>query len=288
MKIAVTGASGHLGRLAVQDLLETQPAGNIIALVRDAAKAADLAARGVQVRVAAYDDFPAVKAALAGVDKLLLVSSSEIGQRFPQHKNLIDAAKAAGVQHVVYTSAPHATTSTLILASEHKATEEYLAGSGLSFTIARNNWYTENYLQTVETARHTGAIVAAAGQGRVASASRADYAAGVVAVLLGTGHEGKVYEFTGDHAWDFNELAGAIAGIIGRPVTYQPVDAPTLIKILMGVGLDEGTAGFVAALDGNIAAGMLAETTGDLSALLGRPTTPLQDGLRAALMAKPG
>lgn len=284
MKIAVTGATGHLGRLAVQGLLETQPAEDIVALVRDAAKAADLAAQGVQVRVAAYDDSPALQAALAGVDKLLLISSSEVGRRFTQHKTVIDAAKTAGVRHVVYTSAPHAATTTLILAPEHKATEEYLVGSGLNYTIVRNNWYTENYVQQSETAKHTGTIVAAAGQGRVASASRADYAAGAVAVLLGRGHEGKIYEFTGDYAWDLNELADAIADIIGRPVTYQPVDAPTLIKILQGVGLDEGTARFVAALDGNIAAGALAETSRDLSALLGRPTTPLKEGLKAALM----
>jgi NAD(P)H dehydrogenase (quinone) len=288
MKIAVTGATGQLGRLAVQDLLDTQPARNIIALVRDAAKAADLAARGVQVRVAGYDDGPALQAVLAGVDKLLLVSSSEVGQRFTQHKTVIDAAKAAGVQYVVYTSAPRASTSALILAPEHKATEEYLTGSGLRYTIVRNNWYTENYLQQLEMARHTGTVVAAAGQGRVASASRADYAAGAAAVLLGAGHEGKIYEFSGDYAWDFNELASAMASVLGRQVTYQPVDGPTLINILKGVGLDEGTAGFLAALDANIAAGMLAETSGELSALLGRPTTPLKDGLRAALMAKSG
>ena len=283
MRIAVTGATGHLGRLVIEGLLKTQPAEDIVALVRDPAKAADLAARGVQVRAAAYDDAAALKAALTGVDKLLLISGSEVGRRIQQHRNVIDAAKAAGVQHVVYTSAPQATTTALILAPEHKATEEYLAGSGVPYTIVRNNWYTENYVQQIETARHTGAVVAAAGEGRVASASRADYAAGAVAVLLGEGHEGKVYEFSGDHAWNFHELAAAIADIIGKPVTYQPVDAPTLIGILKSVGLDEGTAGFVAALDGNIAAGLLGDASGDLSALLGRPTTPLKDGLRAAL-----
>ncbi len=283
MKTAVTGATGHLGRLAVQELLKTQPAGDVVALVRDAAKAADLAAQGVQVRVMTYEDFPAVKAALAGVDRLLMISASEVGKRFPQHKNVIDAAKAAGVKRVVYTSAPKATTSPLILAPEHKATEEYLVGSGLDYTIARNNWYTENYVQQVETARQTGSVVAATGAGRVASASRADYAAGAVAVLLGTGHEGKVYEFSGDHAWDYSELAGAITNIVGKPVVYRSVDAATLIGILKGAGLDEGTAGFVAALDSNIAAGLLSETSGQLSGLIGRPTTPLEAGLRAAL-----
>ncbi len=283
MKITVTGATGHLGRLVIDGLLAKLPAQDVVAIVRDPAKAADLAAQGVEVRVAAYDDMRALNAALKGVDKLLLVSGSEVGRRIQQHRNVIDAAKAAGIRHIVYTSAPQATTTALILAPEHKATEEYLAGSGVPYTIVRNNWYTENYVQQVATARQTGTIVAAAGEGRVASAPRADYAAGTVAVLLGEGHEGKVYEFSGDYAWNFHELATAIAEVIGRPVVYQPVDAATLIGILKSVGLDEGTAGFVAALDSNIAAGLLGHASPDLARLLGRPTTPLVEGLRAAL-----
>lgn len=279
MKIAVTGATGHLGRLVIQDLLEEQPAGSIVAVVRDEAKASDLAEKGVEVRVATYDDPAALLSAFDGVDRLLLISGSEVGRRVEQHHNVIDAAKAAGVKHVIYTSAPKATTSELVLAPEHKATEEYLVESALTYTILRNGWYTENYEQQIDIARETGVIVAAAGEGRVASASRSDYAAGAAAVLLGEGHEGKVYEFSGDYAWDFNELADAIADIIGKPVAYQSVDGPILIGILKNAGLDEDTAAFTAALDGNIAAGALSETTGELSALIGRPTTPLKEGL---------
>ncbi|OQA41404.1 MAG: Quinone oxidoreductase 2 [Chloroflexi bacterium ADurb.Bin325] len=283
MKIGVTGAAGHLGRLAIDGLLAKLPAEDIIAIVRNPAKAADLAARGVVVRVAAYDDTPALDAALAGVDTLLLISSSEVGRRAQQHRNIIDAAKAAGVRRIVYTSTPQATTTALILAPEHKATEEYLVASGVPYTIVRNNWYTENYVQEVETARKTGAIVTAAGEGRVASATRADYAAGAVAVLLGEGHENKVYEFSGDYAWNFHELAAAISEIIGRPVTYRAVDAAALIELLKGAGLSADTAGFVATLDGNIADGLLGLVSPDLSRLIGRPTTPLLEGLRAAL-----
>jgi len=283
MKIAVTGATGHLGQLAIMGLVEKHPANDIIAVVRDAKKAGELAARGVDVRVANYEDPDALQKALAGVDSLLLVSSSEVGKRFVQHRNAIDAAKATGVRRIVYTSAPKATTSTLILAPEHKATEEYIAQSGMTYTIVRNNWYTENYTQLIETARNTGVVVAAAGKGRVASASRADFAAGAVAVLLGQGHDGKIYEFGGDYAWNYDELAAAIGGIIGKPVAYKPVDAQSLIGILKGVGLDEGTAGFVAALDSNIADGVLAEVTGQLSELIRRPTTPLKVGLKNAL-----
>ena len=283
MKIGVTGATGHLGRLAIQGLLERQPANDIIAIVRNEAKAADLAQAGVQVRVADYDDPASLQIALAGVEKLLLISSSEVGRRFPQHKNVIDAAKSAGVKHLVYTSAPKASTSALLLAPEHKATEEYLADSGLTYTVLRNGWYTENYVQTIEAAKRSGKVVAAAGEGRVASAARADYAAGAVSVLMGEGHEGKVYECSGDYAWDYSELANAIADIIGRPVVYQPVDVPTMIEILKGAGLDEGTAGFLATLDENTAAGLLSVCTGELSSLIGRPTTPLKEGLQAAI-----
>jgi NAD(P)H dehydrogenase (quinone) len=283
MKVAVTGANGKLGRLVIQGLLETLPPEDIVAVVRNEARAADLAALGLSVRLASYEDVPALEAAFAGVDKVLLVSSNEVGKRIQQHQNAINAARSAGVKHLVYTSAPKATTSKLILAPEHKATEEHLASSGLDHTVLRNGWYTENFLQLVETAKQTGTIVAAAGEGRVASASRADYAAGAVAVLLGEGHEGRIYEFSGDYAWNYNELAATVGEIIGKPVTYRPVDGPTLMNILAGAGLEKPTAEFVATLDENTAAGLLAETSGELSALIGRPTTPLKEGLKAAL-----
>lgn len=282
MTVAVTGATGKLGALVVRELLRTTDPGTIVAVVREPARAADLAALGVRVRPATYADPQALREAFAGVDDLLFISSSEAGQRVDQHRNVIDAALAAEVGRVVYTSAPRATTSTLVLAPEHKFTEEYLTASGLPFTILRNNWYTENYLGQIETARQTGTLVAAAGDGRVASASRADFAAAAAVVLTQPGHEGRVYELGGDHAWDFTELAAALCAIIGAPVAYRSVDRPTLVGILQQAGLDAGTAGFVAQLDDDIAQGALAEVTGELSKLIGRPTTPLLDGLRHA------
>jgi NAD(P)H dehydrogenase (quinone) len=283
MKTGVTGASGQLGRLVVQRLLEKCPAKDIVGIVRDPGKAADLAGAGVEIRVADYDDRASLDAAVAGLDKLLLISSSEVGRRFPQHKNVIDAAEAAGVKHVIYTSAPKATTSTLILAPEHKATEEYLVASGLQYTILRNNWYTENYAQSVRMARETGELVAAAGAGRVASASRADYAAAAAAVLVGEGHEGKVYELAGDHAWDYNELAATIAEITGASCSYKAVEPVNIVAAMTAAGLDEGTAGFVAALDTNIAEGALADSCDDLTTLIGRPTTPLKETVEELL-----
>jgi NAD(P)H dehydrogenase (quinone) len=285
MKIAITGATGNLGYHVVNGLLERLPSQDVIAVVRDETKAAGLAQRGAVVRVAAYGDPGALKKAFAGVEKVLLISSSEVGQRFSQHQNVIEAANAAGVKHIVYTSAPQATTTVLIVAPEHKATEEFIYEYGMPYTIVRNNWYTENYAQQIEVARKTGVMVAAVGKGRVASASRADFAAGAIAVLLGQDHEGKVYELGGDYAWDYEELAKAISEIIQKSVVYKSVDPETLVRMLKDAGQDERIAGFTAALDSNIAAGLLAEVTGQLSALIGRPTTPLKKGLTGALLA---
>ena len=283
MKIGVTGATGQLGRLVVEQLLDRCQAADLVAIVRDAGKAAGLAAAGVEVRVANYEDRAALDAALAGVDELLLISSSELGRRFPQHKNVIDAAKAAGVGHLVYTSAPKATTSSLVLAPEHKATEEYLAASGVPYTVLRNNWYTENFTQSIRAAAQTGELVSAAGTGRVASATRADFAAGAAAVLTGEGHEGRVYELGAARAWDYNELAAAIAEVTGRSCSYRPVEPAELVAGMKAAGLDEGTAGFVAAIDQGIAEGCLADATDQLVTLIGRPTTPLAEAVKALL-----
>ncbi|ROS26043.1 SDR family oxidoreductase [Cellulomonas sp. PhB150] len=278
MTIAVTGATGQLGRLIVEDLIEAGVAPDqIVAVGRSAERLAGLP---VRTAVASYEDVAALTAAFEGVDTLVLVSGSEVGQRVPQHTNAIEAAKAAGVTRVVYTSAPHADTSDLLLVPEHRATEELLRASGLAWTIVRNNWYTENYAQTVAQARETGVILTSTGTGRVASASRADYAAGAAAVAAGEGHEGRVYELTGDVAWTFDEFAAAVAEVLGTPVVHQAVSADEHAEILGGAGLDEGTVGFVVGLDQGIARGDLADATADLRTLIGRPTTPLAETLR--------
>ncbi|MEU2199520.1 SDR family oxidoreductase [Isoptericola sp. NPDC019482] len=288
MTIAVTGTSGHLGRLVVESLLARGAApADVVALARSTAKVADLAQRGVVVREADYDRPETLAPALDGVEVLVLVSGSAVGQRVRQHGAVIDAAKGAGVRRVVYTSAPHADTSPLVLAPEHKATEELLAASGLTTTVLRNGWYTENYLPDVERARETGEIVASVGDGRVASASRADYAeaAAVVALADDGAHDDAVYELGGDVAWDFDELARTVTEVLGRPVTYRPVEPDEQRAALLAAGLDEGTAGFLVALDADTRAGLLAETTGVLAGLIGRPTTPLAEGLRRGLQA---
>lgn len=282
MTIAVTGATGHLGRLTIDAVRRERPPGSLVAVVRDAARAQDLADDGVRVRVAEYEDPAALVQAFAEVRVLFFVSGSEVGRRVAQHRNVVDAAVEAGVDRIVYTSAPRADSSPLILAPEHRATEKMLRAAGVAWTILRNNWYTENYVGTLQQAAETGEIVAAAGQGRVASATRADFAAAAAAVLLADGHEGKVYELGGDVAWSFEELAAAASAVVGRAVVYRPVDATTLRKVLVQAGLDDAAADFVVQLDLDIAAGLLAGPTGQIAALTGRPTTPLEAGLRAA------
>ncbi|MFD6178054.1 MULTISPECIES: SDR family oxidoreductase [unclassified Isoptericola] len=290
MTIAVTGTSGHLGRLVVESLLARGAApSDVVALARSTAKVADLADRGVVVREADYDRPETLVPALDGVEVLVFVSGSEVGRRVPQHRAMIEAAQGAGVGRVVYTSAPHADTSPLILAPEHKATEEMLAASGLSTTVLRNGWYTELYVGDVQQARETGEVARSAGEGRTASASRADYAEAAAVVALDArrdgAHDGAVYELSGDVAWTFDDLAAAAAEIVGRPVTYRRLTADEHRAALVAAGLDEDTAAFVVALDGDARAGLLSETSGDLARLIGRPTTPLADGLRRALDA---
>ncbi len=283
MSVVVTGATGHLGRLVVQHLLAGGvPADQVVATGRSADRLAGL---GVATAVADYDDAASLEAAFAGAETVLLVSGSEPGVRVAQHGRVIDAARAAGVRRVVYTSAPHADTSGLVLAPDHKATEELLRASGLAWTVLRNNWYTENYVGAVEQARSTGTLLTSAGDGRVASATRDDYAAAAAAVLRSPDHDGRVYELSGDTAWSFDELARAASQVLGVPVAVQQVTSDEHRAILVGAGLDEGTAGFVATLDADIRRGDLADATADLRTLTGRPTTPLVDGLRAALAA---
>lgn len=278
MTIAVTGATGHLGRLIVAELLASGVAPDqVVAVGRSAER---LEGIGTRTAVAAYEDLAALTSAFEGVDTLVLVSGSEVGQRVPQHRNAIDAARAAGVGRIVYTSAPHADTTELLLAPEHLATEELLRASGVAWTILRNNWYTENYVGTVAQARETDVIVTSTGDGRVASATRADYAAGAAAAAVGEGHEGRVYELSGDVAWTFDEFAATVSDVLGTPVVHRNVSGEEQAEILRGAGLDEGTVGFVVGLDAGIARGDLADATADLRTLIGRPTTPIADTIR--------
>ncbi|WP_432102966.1 SDR family oxidoreductase [Streptomyces sp. bgisy091] len=284
MSIVVTGATGALGRLVVERLLATVDAGSVVAVVRDKEKAADLAARGVELRIADYDRPESLAGAFRAGDRVLLISANEVGRRVPQHTALIEAAKAAGVAQLAYTGVLGGPDADFELAAEHKVTERLILDSGLPYTFLRNGWYTENYLNLAPVLEH-GAVVANAGDGRIASASRADYADAAAAVLTGEGHLGATYELSGDTAWSLAEFADMVSEATGREIAYRNVPAAAHQEILVGAGLPEPFAAILVDVDEAIARGLLAGTSGDLARLIGRPTTPLADSVAAAVAA---
>lgn len=280
MTIAVTGATGQLGRLIIESLKSKVAADGIVALVRSPEKAGDL---GVEARAFDYSRADQLAPALAGVDTLMLVSSSEIGQRAVQHRNVIEAAKQAGVGHIVYTSVLHADTSPLDLAAEHRETEAALAEAGIPTTILRNGWYSENYAGSVKGALMSGALLGSAGEGRVSSAARADYAEAAAVVLTSDGHEGKTYELAGDVAWTLSNLAAEISHQTGRDIPYKDLPEADYAAVLKGAGVPEGFAGAIAGWDVAASKDALFDDGHQLSALIGRPTTPLAQTVKLVL-----
>ncbi|EKK3980606.1 SDR family oxidoreductase [Cronobacter sakazakii] len=281
--IAITGATGQLGQRVIDTLLNTVAAQEIVAIVRNPAKAAALSARGVQVRAADYNDVAALTAALAGVEKVLLISSSEIGQRATQHRNVIDAAKTAGVKLIAYTSLLHADRSPLGLADEHVATEKMLADAGIPYVLLRNGWYTENYLASVPPALEHGVFIGSAGDGKIASASRQDYAEAAAKVLTLDNQAGRIYELAGDHAWTLRDLTALLSKETGKTVAYQNLSEADFAAALTGAGLPEGFAKLLADSDIGASKGGLFDDSRQLSALIGRPTTSLEASLRESL-----
>ena len=281
--IAITGATGQLGRLVMDKLLETTPASEIVAAVRSPEKAADLAARGVVVRRADYEKPETLEAAFAGVERLLLISSSEVGRRAAQHRNVIEAAKKAGVELIAYTSLLHATSSPLGLREEHVATENMLRESGLGYVLLRHGWYTENFTGGIPAALELGVILGCAGDGRIASAARADYAAADVVAITGEGQDGSIYELAGDTAYTLAEFAAEVAQRSGKPVAYQDLTEEEYWDALLKAGLPEPIAAMLADSQAGAAKDGLFDDGKQLSALIGRPTTTLGESVRVAL-----
>ncbi|MBU5386068.1 SDR family oxidoreductase [Citrobacter cronae] len=278
--IAITGATGQLGQHVIESLLKTVPASQIVAIVRNPAKATALSQQGITVRQADYSDEAAFTTALQGIDKLLLISSSEVGQRAPQHRNVINAAKAAHVKFIAYTSLLHADTSPLGLADEHIATEKMLAESGIAYALLRNGWYTENYLASAPAALEHGVFIGAAGEGKIASATRADYAAAAARVISEEGHAGKTYELAGDAGWTLSQLAAELAKQSGKKVVYQNLSEADFAAALKGFGLPAGLAEMLADSDVGASKGGLFDDSYTLSKLIGRPTTSLADSVK--------
>jgi NAD(P)H dehydrogenase (quinone) len=279
---AVTGASGQLGKLVLEELLQKVEAKNVVAIVRDPSKLSDYAAKGVQVRRGDYDDPASLESALAGVDRLLLISGNALGERPRQHKNVVDAAKKAGVGYIAYTSILKADDTPIKLGEEHRATEATLAGSGLSYDLIRNGWYNENYVGSLPAQVEAGVITGAAGQGRVSSAARADYAAGAAEVLV-NGKGGEVYELAGDESWSMEEFAAEVSRQSGKQVKYQDMSEEDYAKSLEAVGLPDYVARIVANSNASVALGALENDGRTLSGLTGRKTTPIGETIAKAL-----
>ena len=280
MKIGITGATGQLGRLAVAQLKQRTDAGNLVALVRSPEKAADL---GIEARAFDYTRPEILAEGLKGIDHLLLISGSEVGQRRAQHKNIIEAAQKAGVKWIVYTSLLHADTSTLSLAGEHMETEKLLKESGIPYTILRNGWYTENYTGSVPGAVAGGALVGSAGEGKISSATREDFAEAAAVVLTGEGHTGKVYELAGDEAYTLADLAAEISKQTGKNISYNNLPEAEYAEVLSSFGIPAGLARALASFDTGASKGDLFDGGRVLSQLIGRPTTSLSDAVKKAL-----
>ncbi|MCS2149396.1 SDR family oxidoreductase [Scandinavium manionii] len=281
--IAITGATGQLGQLVIDNLLKTVPANQLVAIVRNPAKAQALSDKGIVVRQGDYTDEAGLKSAFQGVDKLLLISGSEVGQRAVQHRNVINAAKTADVKFIAYTSLLHADKSPLGLQVEHVETEKMLAESGIAYTLLRNGWYTENYLASAPQAIEHGVFIGAAGDGKIASATRADYAAAAAKVMSEEGHAGKVYELAGDSAWTLSELVAELSKQSGKPVSYQNLSEADFAAALKGVGLPAGLADMLADSDVGASKGGLFDDSRTLSKLIQRPTTPLSESVKRLL-----
>ena len=281
MKIGITGATGQLGRLVVDKLKERVSKENLVGLVRSPEKAADLE---IETREFDYTKSDSLSKALKGIDHLLLISGSEVGQRKTQHENVIKAAKQAGIKWIVYTSLLHAETSSLSLAIEHVATEDFLASSGIPHTILRNGWYTENYTVSLPIAVKTGAVVGSAAEGRISSATREDYAEAAAVVLTSEGHVGKVYELAGDSAYTLKDYAAEIASQTGKDIPYKDLPEQEYAVVLTASGLPEGLAQAIASWDVGVSKGDLFNEGKVLSGLIGRPTTSLSDTVKKALV----
>lgn len=280
MKTGITGATGQLGRLVVGKLKQRVNPDSLVALVRDPEKAADL---GIEARVFDYTRPETLASALEGIDHLLLISGNEVGQREAQHRNVIEAAQRAGVKWIVYTSLLRADSSSLSLAPEHAATERLLEKTGIPYTILRNGWYTENYTGSLVGSVQAGALAGSAGEGKVSSAAREDYAEAAAVVLSGEGHEGKVYELAGDEAYTLKELAAEVSKQVGKEVPYNNLTEAEYAQLLVSLGVPEGFAEAIAQWDTGASKNDLFDDSKVLSKLIGRPTTPLSVSVKDAL-----
>ena len=280
MKTAVTGATGQLGQLVVEQLKKRIANEEIVALARNLEKASGL---GVEVREFDYTKPEIMVESLKGIDHLLLISGSEFGQRAAQHTNVINAAKKAGVKWIVYTSLLRADTTGINIAGEHLASEKTLKESGIAYTILRNGWYSENYTMSIPGAIKGGAFLGSAKDGKISSAPRADYAEAAAVVLSDEGYKGKTFELAGDSSYTLSDLASEVSKQTGTSIPYKDIPEQEYGNILINIALAEGFAHALANWDVSASKGDLYCDTNDLTRILGRPTTPIAASVKVAL-----
>jgi NAD(P)H dehydrogenase (quinone) len=285
--IVITGATGQLGHLVIEALIQEIPSSQIIAAVRNPEKAKDLEAKGIEVRKADYNEPETLLPAFKGAEKLLLISSSEVGQRIRQHGAVIEAAKNAGIKLLAYTSVLHANSTPLAMLNEHKETEKILQASGIAFVSLRNGWYNENYTSKISGILEQGVILGSVGPGRIASAERADYAGAAAAVLIGDGHAGHIYELAGDKAFTMAELAAEITRQSGKTIEYRDMSVEDYRAALISNGTPEELAPMLADMDAGISKGALFDDSRQLSQLIGHPTTPIEKTIEKVIKGLP-
>ncbi|MFA6839089.1 MAG: SDR family oxidoreductase [Dysgonamonadaceae bacterium] len=281
MKIGITGATGQLGRLIVDKLKDRISPENIVALVRTPEKIDD---KTIEARQFNYDVPDSLAKSLEGIDHLMLISGSEVGKRKQQHENVINAAKKAGVKWIVYTSLLHADSSSISLAGEHRATEAALKASGIAHTILRNGWYTENYTSSIPASVKNGAIIGCAGEGKISSATREDYAEAAAVVLTSADQQGKVYELAGDKHYRLKELATEVSLQTGKDIPYQNITETEYVAILTSMGIPDEYAKTIVGFDTAASRNDLFDDSKQLSQLIGRPTTALSQSVKEVLI----
>ena len=282
-KIVVTGASGKLGKLVLKELLAAGAA-DILATTRTPENLAEFASQGVDVRQADFKNPASLEDAFKGGTRLLLISTTDVGSRVPQHGAAIDAAKAAGVEHVIYTSWPDPQHSVAAVSPDHAATEDLVLKSGLKFTFLGNYLYSETLMFGLPKALETGKLFGAAGDGRAAYVTRQDCAYAAAGVLNNAvRYENKRLGISGPVAYTRSEIAQLASGITGKPLVYVDLPAEDFGKALVGAGMPEGFAKLFVSFELAIKAGELEAVTQDVSEVSGHTPASLSDFLKSAL-----
>ncbi len=279
-KILVTAATGQLGGLIIQELLKLTDAGNVVGLARTPEKAKGL---GIEIRQGDYNSPDLLEAACSGIDTVMLISGTDIGPRVQQHKNVVDAAKAAGVKRIAYTSVVIAQKRPEPIYHDHGETEDYIKASGMNYTFLRNNFYMNAYVEEIKIAIEKGVYRGAIGETGAALVARADLARAAAAALADEQHANKTYHLSGPAVVDGSEYARIASAISGKEISYQPISIDELKADYLARGYDANMMPFLLLLEETIASGDLVEVSPDIENLTGQKPQSFEEHARAVL-----